>query len=335
MAMQSASTGNSAGTLRLALAQIAPVWLQREATLDKIIAQLPLARAQGADLICFGEALLPGYPFWIEHTDGARFNSALQKKLYAHYVEQAVCVEAGDLARLCRAAREQEMAVVLGVMERPAARGESVYCSAVYIDRSGCIANVHRKLMPTYEERLVWAQGDGHGLRTFALGRFTLGILNCWENWLPLARTALYAQGEDLHVSLWPGNPHNTRDLPRFIAKEARSYVVAISGLLRRDDIPDALPFAAELRAALPETLARGASCVAGPDGEWLLAPWLDEEGVRVVNIDHSRVREERQNLDVTGHYSRPDVLQLQLDRRRQQTLTSITDDLRADASGT
>jgi nitrilase len=211
--------------------------------------------------------------------------------------------------------------VYLGVMERAADRGgHSVYASMVYVDASGAIGSVHRKLVPTYEERLVWAMGDGHGLRTHPLGAFTAGGLNCWENWLPLARAALYAQGEDLHVAIWPGNRRNTEDITRFIAREGRSFVVSVSGLMRRSDIPDDIPRAALLRETADEVMADGGSCIALPTGEWLLEPETGVESLRVAELDHRVVLEERQNMDVAGHYSRPDVTRLHVDRQRQST---------------
>ena len=311
----------SKSTLTVGIAQIAPVWLDRDATASKISAWIRDAAVQGCELVVFGEALLPGYPFWVERTDGARFESDLQKELYRHYVEQSVCIEAGDLDSVRGAARDAGIAVYLGVMERAANRGgHSVYASIVYIDATGTAGSVHRKLMPTYEERLVWAIGDGHGLRTHALGPFTAGGLNCWENWLPLARAALYAQGEDLHVAIWPGNRRNTEDITRFIAREGRCYVVSVSGLMRRSDIPDGLPRADLLRETADDVMANGGSCIASPTGEWVIEPETDVESLRVAEIDHRVVLEERQNLDVAGHYSRPDVTQLHVDRRRQST---------------
>jgi nitrilase len=307
--------------LKVGIAQIAPVWLDRDATMTRVIEWIREAASQGCELVVFGEALVPGYPFWVERTDGARFESALQKELYRHYVEQSVCIEAGDLDPIVAAARENAIAIYVGVMERAADRGgHSVYASMVYIDAGGEIGSVHRKLMPTYEERLVWAMGDGHGLRTHKLGPFTAGGLNCWENWLPLARAALYAQGEDLHVAIWPGNQRNTEDITRFIAREGRCFVVSVSGLMRRSDIPDSMPHAELLREAADDVMANGGSCIATPTGEWLLAPETGEESLRVAELDHRIVLEERQSLDVAGHYSRPDVTQLLVDRRRQST---------------
>ncbi len=309
-------------SINVGLAQIAPAWLQRDATLEKVVAWIGDAAARDCDLVAFGEALVPGYPFWVERTEGAKFESALQKELFAHYVGQGVCIEDGDLEPVCAAARDNNIAVYVGIMERAANRGgHSLYCSMVYIDRSGVIQSVHRKLMPTHEERLVWAIGDGNGLRTHKLGPFTVGGLNCWENWLPLPRAALYAQGEDLHVAIWPGSIRNTADITRFIAREGRSYVVSVSGLMRREDIDTSLPHAELLIESADEVMADGGSCVAGPDGEWVLEPVTGTESLNVVEIDHSRVLEERHSLDVVGHYSRPDVTRLVVNRKRQTTV--------------
>lgn len=305
--------------LVIALAQMAPVWFDRERTLEKVISRIVEASDAGANLVAFGEACVPGYPFWLEYSGITAFNSAFHKEFHAEYLRQAVCIERSDLNDVCEAARKGKIAVYLGIIERPVDRGgKSVYASLVYIDANGEIRSVHRKLMPTYDERLTWAIGDGHGLRTHELGPFTVGGLNCWENWMPLARTALYAQGEDLHVAVWPGSVRNTKDITRFIALESRSYVASVSCLMRKSDLPDHLPGIETIRGNAPEFLADGGSCIAGPDGEWTVEPFIGEEKLIVAEIDHARVRGERQNFDPTGHYSRPDVLQLRVSRARQ-----------------
>ncbi|MGX1785533.1 carbon-nitrogen hydrolase family protein [Bosea sp. NPDC055332] len=311
-------TDTEAGLLTVGLAQIAPVWLDRARTLDKVVAWIERAAQAGCGFVVFGEALVPGYPFWIEHTDGARFESPLQKELHALYLEQAVQIEAGHLDAVCAAAMKAGIAVMLGIIERPVDRGgHSIYCSRVHIGADGATASVHRKLMPTYEERLSWAPGDGHGLQVHRVGPFTVGGLNCFENWMPLSRTALYAQGENLHVALWPGNLRNTEGTTRFLAREGRSYVLAVSGLLRRSDVPVDHPAAAML-ASCPDMLANGGSCIAGPNGEWVAEPVTGCEELLVAQLDLREVRRERQNFDQAGHYARPDVTRLIVDRRRQ-----------------
>ncbi len=308
--------------LKIGMVQISPVWLNREKTAEKIINYIDKAAAENCSIAAFGEALLPGYPFWIEHTNGAKFNSAVQKEIYSYYMQQAVDIEAGHLEKICKTAGEKKIAVVLGCIECPGDRGShSLYCSLVYIDKSGEIKSIHRKLMPTYEERLVWAAGDGHGLQVHKLGAFTIGALNCWENWMPLARTAMYAQGEDLHFAVWPGSDRNTKDITRFIAMESRSFVVSVSGIMRRQDISADMPHSDLLISNCPEIMANGGSCASGPAGNWLMEPVIDREGLFTIKIDHSRVREERQNFDPSGHYSRPDVTKLIVNKERQSIL--------------
>ncbi len=321
--MTSISPAESADRLIVGIAQIAPVWLDRDATILKVAEYVRKAAAAGCRLVAFGEALVPGYPFWLERTDGAKFESPVQKDFHARYLQHAVQCEAGHLQPICDAAAQHQIGVMVGCVERaPDRGGHSLYCSLVYINCDGRIQSIHRKLMPTYEERLSWAIGDGHGLRVHPLGPFTLGGLNCWENWMPLARAALYAQGEDLHVAIWPGSLRNTQDLTRFVAREGRSYMLSASGLLRREDISDCVPHRELFLANCPEYLANGGSCVAGPDGAWVIEPVVGREELLVATIDHHRVREERQNFDATGHYSRPDVLELTINRRRQSAAT-------------
>ncbi len=311
-----------ASTLKVGLVQMAPVWLDRIKTLEKVAAYVADAAVQRCDLVTFGEALVPGYPFWVEFTDGAKFNSAAQKKMYATYLDQGVVIERGDLAGICKLCKQHAIAMYLGVMERaPDRGGHSLYCSLVYVDQRGEIRSVHRKAQPTYEERLVWAAGDGHGLVVHDVGAFKVGALNCYENWVPLLRCALYAQGESLHVSVWPGGLHNTQDLTRFIALESRSYVIAVSGLLRAEDVPNDMQFREQLLATGKAFFANGGSALAAPNGDWVIAPQVGSEGLFTAEIDHAVVREERQNFDLAGHYARPDITQLVVDRVRQTTL--------------
>jgi len=312
--------------LKVGLAQISPVWLNREATLSKVIDYIYQAKNEEIELLAFGEALVPGYPFWISLTQGARFNAPDQKAIHSHYMKQAVQIENGDLDSICSAVKESGVSVYLGIIERAKNRGgHSLYCTMVYIDNSGNICSVHRKLMPTYEERLTWSAGDGHGLQVHQLNAFTVGGLNCWENWMPLARSALYGLGEDLHVAIWPGSDSNTHDLTRFIAKESRSFVMSVSGLMRVEDFPANTPYLDDILAGCEsDFLANGGSCLCGPDGVWLIEPQCNQEGIYSATINHEKVREERQNFDPSGHYSRPDVTKLTVDRRRQSVVEYI-----------
>lgn len=308
--------------LKVGICQMVPVWLNKKATIQKVLSKIDEAAQQACQLLVFGEAMIPGYPFWVEHTDGAKFNNDLQKEIFALYAQEAIEIEKGDLNPLCQKAKETKMALYVGTIEKATDRGgHSLYCSLVYINPQGEIASVHRKLMPTYEERLVWSIGDGNGLRVHPLGNnFKVGGLNCWENWMPLTRAALYAQGENIHVAVWPGNERNTIDLTPVIAKESRSYVISVSGLFRKKDIPDS-PYFAAMQQVPNDYFANGGSCIAHPDGTWLIAPQVGEEVLLFAELEHQKIREERQNFDPSGHYSRPDVLRLSLNRERQAVI--------------
>ena len=180
---------------------------------------------------------------------------------------------------------------------------------------------MHRKLQPTYEERLTWAPGDGNGLQVHSLKNFTVGGLNCWENWMPLSRTALYGLGEDLHIAVWPGSEYNTKDVTRFMARESRSFVISVSSLMTKTDIPPATPYSELIIKNSPDILANGGSCIAGPDGEWVVEPILNTEKIHFETIDFNRVLQERQNFDPVGHYSRPDITKLVVNRERQKVV--------------
>jgi len=311
--------------LKVGLAQISPVWLNKEKTLEKIKLSIKQAAVDNCELIVFGEALLPGYPFWIALTNGAEWNSKLQKEMHAHYIRNSINIENGELDEICSLAKQYGISIYLGFVERASNRGgHSLYCSLVYINQFGEIKSVHRKLQPTYDERLTWAPGDGNGLQVHNLKNFTVGGLNCWENWMPLARTALYGMGEDLHIAVWPGSKHNTEDITRFMALESRSFVVSVSSLMRREDFPLDTPHLEAILENAPEILTNGGSCIAGPDGNWIIEPIVNKEGLFTATLDFDRVLEERQNFDSVGHYSRPDVTKLTVNRERQSIIEVV-----------
>lgn len=309
-------------TLKIAMAQLSPVLLNKRETLKKVAHAVVEAGEAGCELVVFGEALVPGYPFWLALTGGAEWNTKVNKELHAEYVKNAIQIEAGELDALCQLAETHKIAIYLGIIERAQNRGgHSIYASLVYINASGEIKSVHRKLQPTYDERLTWSPGDGHGLQVHKLKQFTVGGLNCWENWMPLPRTALYGLGENLHIAVWPGSDHNTKDITRFIAKESRSFVVSVSCLMTKALFPTTLPHRDKMLEHCPDVLANGGSCIAGPDGEWIVEPVINKEGLIIQTIDFNRVYEERQNFDPVGHYSRPDVTKLMVNRERQSTV--------------
>ena len=309
-------------TLQVAIAQLTPRWLDREGTREVILDAMRSAASRGAELLVFGEAFWPGYPFWLAHLQGAAWELPENKALHAHYLRNAVVPESGDFDPIVKLSSELGLSVYLGFVERARNRGgHSLYCSLAYIDAGRGLCSVHRKLQPTYDERLTWAAGDGNGLRVHQLKSFGLSGLNCWENWMPLVRASLYAQGTNVHIAVWPGSDYNTRDITRFIARESRSYVISASSLMGRDAFPENTPHRNLLLEKVPEVLANGGSCIAAPDGSWVLPPQAGGEGIFTAGLSLQRIYEERQNFDPSGHYSRPDVTRLVLNRDRQSVL--------------
>ena len=308
---------------KVGLGQIAPVWLDRDRTTSKICDYVSQAASESCSLVVFGETLLPGYSFWLGATHGAKFNCDIQKDIHAHYLRSAIDLGRGDLQPICDLAKSHNIAVMLGCYELGSERGgHTGYASLVYIDQEGQVRNAHRKLMPTYEERLAWGIGDGYGLETFPLGPFQVSGLNCWENWMPMPRAILHGLGSNLHVAVWPGAKRNTIDITRFVALEARSYVLSVSGLFRKSDIPDDFPHRdLVLDSFDDEMISDGGSCIAAPNGDWIIEPFVGEEKLLTATIDHNEVLRERQNFDISGHYSRPDVISVQVNRDRQNVI--------------
>jgi nitrilase len=301
--------------MRIAAAQVAPRWLDREGTTQVVLEWIQRAAEQGVEVLAFGETFLPGYPFWLQYTGGARFEDREQQAAYAAYLDAAVDGAGPELRAVAEAARRGGIFVALGVLERGPTRG-SVFASAVAVHPERGLAPSHRKLVPTHEERLVWAPGDGHGLRVHEFRGTRISLLNCWENWMPVSRHVLWAQGSRIHVALWPGNPHNTEDITRFVAREGRVYALSASTILRREHVASHFPLLEALPSGAPSY--RGGSCVAGPDGRWVVEPVADREGLVIADVDPSLADAAHQSFDAGGHYFRADVFDLRVDRRRR-----------------
>ncbi|TQS43103.1 carbon-nitrogen hydrolase family protein [Cryptosporangium phraense] len=309
--------------LVVAAAQLGGPWLDVAARLARAVEAAELAARHGAEVLAFPETYLSGYPYWLSRTNGAAFGDPLQKEAYAYYLRTAVEIDGPEVRMLTRVAADLDLTLVVGVTERA---GGSTYCTLLTLGGRRGLVGHHRKLVPTYDERLVWAYGDGAGLRTHPVGTARIGSLNCWENWMPQARHALYGGGEDVHIGVWPGSVGLTSDITRFTALEGRVFSVAAGGLLLRDDVPDDFPLAAELRADLERMPFDGGSAIAGPDGEWLVPPLSGREGVIVAELDLRRVAQERLTFDPTGHYSRPDVFTATVDRGRRGAVRFVDD---------
>lgn len=322
-------TQRGPNAITVAAAQLGGPWLQPTARLTLIGEAAHVAARAGASLIAYPETYLSGYPFWPSRTQGALFDHPDQKRCYAYYLDAAIEVGGPEHREMETLAADLGVTMIVGVTERGRGLGRgTVWCTLLTIDPRHGLVGHHRKLVPTYDERLVWGQGDGAGLITHPVGKAVVGSLNCWENWMPQARTALYAQGETVHVATWPGSTKLTGDITRFVAAEGRVFGVAASGLVTADSIPDDFPLADELRRASDTVVFDGGSAIAGPDGQWLIPPVADEEGVIVADLDLDRVYAERLNFDSTGHYARPDVFRTVVNRERPQVVRFTEDSL-------
>ena len=295
----------------VAAVQAAPVYLDLAASLAKAETLIAQAAAQGARLVVFPETWLPGYPAWLDSCrDVNRWDSPAVKQVYRRLVENSVLVPGPVTAALGAAARAHGIVLNISVHERVAAgpgRG-TLYNTMLTFGPDGALLLAHRKLMPTYTERLIWGQGDGQSLRAVPTPLGRIGGLICWEHWMPLARQRLHESGEDVHVAAWPHVKEMNLIASRHYAFEGRCFVVAAGALLRVRDLPPELEPLPELQDNPEALLLRGGSAIIGPDGALLAGPVFDEEIILTAEIDLARITEEQLTLDVTGHYARPDV---------------------------
>ena len=306
--------------MKVAAAQAAPVWGDPGATADVVIDWIGRAADENADLVAFGETFLSGYPFWLSRTNATTWDDRGQKEAYAHYLAGAVRVDGHEIEKIANRVAETGVFTYVGITERGDSEG-TVFASYVGIDPSLGVVSAHRKLTPTYDERMVWGSGDGHGLRVHQVGEFKVSGLNCWENWVPGIRHVLYAQGTQLHVAGWPGSHGLTDEITRFIAKEGRCYVLSAAQVLSAESIPESVPLRREALGDVTGYLYPGGSAIAAPDGTWIEKPVYGEEALVTADIDLGVVRGERENFDPAGHYFRPDVIEVTVDRSRRSAV--------------
>lgn len=311
--------------MRVAAAQVRPVWGDPAATAGRACALIAEAASRGVRLLAFPETHLSGYPVWIRAGTGIGFEDPAQRAAYARYLESAVTADGPEMAAVARASARHGVFVYMGASERVDGPGRgTVYCTLFAVHPERGVVGAHRKLVPTHQERMVWGAGDGHGLRAHELDGLRVGGLSCWENWMPQARHALYADGEEIHVATWPGWMGQTADIARFVALEGRVAVVCAAGLLHPGDLPDDVPMVDAMRAAPERFTFDGGSAVAGPDGRWIMEPVAGTEGLLVADIDTAAIHGARLAADPSGHYSRPDVFDVRVDRRRRRSATYL-----------
>ena len=299
-----------------AAVQATPVFLDREATVEKACDLIAKAAADGAGLVVFPEAFVPTYPDWVWRT-----TPWADHGWFARLWDQSVEVPGAATARLGDAARGAGAWVAMGINERDTA-SSTLYNSLVYLSPDGEVAGVHRKLMPTGGERLVWGMGDGSTLTVLDTVFGRLGGLLCWENYMPLARAAMYAQGVDVYVAPTWDNSDVWVPTLRHIAKEGRMFVIGTNSCIRASDVPADLPGRDDHYGGADDWLSRGNTTIVGPNGEIVAGPLVEEEGILLAELDPALTRVARQQFDPVGHYARPDVFHLDVDVRAKPAVT-------------
>jgi len=311
-------------TLRVAIVQdeVAP---SLERGLELTNARAADAARAGAALVVFPETWLPGYPAWLDVCrDAGLWDHAPVKSVFRKMADESVVVDGASGRELGAIARRHGIALVVGVterVERGPARG-TLFNALLTFGPDGSLLNHHRKLVPTYTERLVWGQGDGNGVRAVDVpapgGTTRVGGLVCWEHWMPLARQALHESGEDIHVAAWPTVKEMLQVASRHYAFEGRCYVLAAGSLMRASALPPELEAHPAIVTNDRQFVLRGGSAIIAPDGRYVCEPVFDAPALLVADVDPGLTREESMTLDVTGHYSRPDVFAFELNPHRR-----------------
>ena len=306
--------------IRVAAVQAAPVFLDHDATTEKACRLIKEAGAEGAQLVVFPEAFIPAYPDWVWRRrpwdDGPADWSG---RLFAN----AVPIPGPATVALGEAARAAGTYVAIGVNER---EGGTLYNTLLFVGADGAVLGKHRKLMPTGGERLVWGFGDGAGLRVYETPLGRLGGLICWENYMPLARAALYAQGVEVYLAPTWDNSDEWVPTLRHIAKEGGCHVIGVTPLLRGSDVPADIPGRDEVFGGDDDWMSRGNTTIVAAGGSIVAGPLTGEEGVVYGELDLDGVARHKRMIDVAGHYARSDVLRLVVDRRAKPPATYLTE---------
>lgn len=301
--------------VRVAIAQSAPVYLDKRASLLKALDLIQQAAKRDAQLVAFGETWLPGYPAWLDVCPGAAlWENASAKDVFARLRSNSIAIPGDEVKALREAAQDLKIAIVIGINERlDAGPGNgTLYNSLLTISEDGQLKNHHRKLVPTYTERLVWGNGDGQGLEAVPTSAGRVGGLICWEHWMPLARMAMHNSGEHIHVAVWP-TVHELHQLAsRHYAFEGRCFVLAVGLMMPRGDLPRELCEGGGLQSEDNQWIEHGGSAIIGPDSRYVLDPVFDREELLVSDLDLTQIDREMMTFDVSGHYARPDLFRFE-----------------------
>jgi nitrilase len=305
-------------TKRIAIAQFPPAFGDLQACTQRAIELIGEASAAGADLVVFSETWIPGFPVWV--FGSTEWGDPQAAEMFRRYAAASVAIDGPEIAAIAQAAKVGNIDVVLGCSEVDTSwsRG-TMFNSLVFITSEGTIAGVHRKLVPTHAERLVWGNGDAAGLTVHEMKSGRVGGLVCWEHWMPLARYTLHSLDEQIHVAVWPENETKHELACRHYAFEGRCFVICAAQILHASDVPEAFTPASGWPQA---TLIPGGSGVVGPDGEWIVGPIYDTSEMIFADINLDDIPAGFFTLDSAGHYNRPDIFDVRVNRRRTTPLT-------------
>ncbi len=307
--------------VRAAVVQAAPVLFNREGSLEKAVSLVAEAAGQGAKLILFPEAYIPCYPRGLGFGTVVGSRTGEGRKAWEIYWSNAVDVPGPVTDRLGKAAREVGAYLSIGVIERDTtySRG-TLYCTLLYFGPDGSLLGKHRKLKPTAAERLIWGEGDGSTLTAMNTPLGIIGGLICWENYMPLARMAMYAKGVEIYLAPTADARDSWQATLRHIACEGRCYVLGCNQYVTKEMYPPDLPGLADLNDQ-PEVICRGGSAIISPFGYVLAGPLYDQEGILCTELDLAEVVHGKYDFDVTGHYARPDIFKLEVNEEPQESV--------------
>lgn len=311
--------------VKVAVVQAAPVLFNRGATVEKVRSLTSEAAAQGASLILFPEAFIPAYPRGLSFGTVVGSRSPEGRQTWQAYWANAVEVPGSGTKALGTAAREAKAYLCIGVIERDNqfSRG-TLYCTLLYFGPDGKLLGKHRKLKPTGAERLIWGEGDGSTMPVIDTGFGRVGGLICWENYMPLARMAMYSKGVELYLAPTADARDSWQATLRHIACEGRCFVLGCNQFVTKSMYPSDLPGVEDL-ANFPEIICRGGSAIVSPLGEVIAGPLYDREGILYAELDLAEITRARYDFDVTGHYARPDVFQLIVNERKGDGVNLLT----------
>jgi nitrilase len=294
--------------VRAAVVQAAPVAFDRQATLDRVASLTTRAASDGAQLVVFPEAFVGGYPKRSDFGVRVGSRSSIGREWFRRYHDGAVDVPGPAVDRIAEIARSNDVHLVVGVIERD---GGTLYCTALFLAPDGTLLGKHRKLVPTAMERLIWGAGDGSTIPVLDTPLVRIGAVICWENYMPQLRLAMFGQGIELYCAPTVDDRETWLPTMRHIALEGRCFVLSANQYARRSDYPDDYP----IDAAPDEVLIGGGSCIVDPFGEVIAGPARDGEAILSTDLDLTQIPRGKFDLDVVGHYARPDVFRLVVDR--------------------